>query len=202
MYSYDNYLEHHGIKGQRWGVRRFQNEDGTRTSEGQKRYNQNTSSFGAKIKKAVNKTGEFAKTKIKQKIDERNGKSPASSFSDSELNERLARMRKEAEYTRLQREIKGGNQNQGGGKKGGGGKNKHPYLALAVLTPAAVGLGVATKAITKEKVTKFLEHRATIKMRTLQAAKNAGRSTDVLKRMYDDAMRAFKTAVDVKNSKS
>lgn len=30
-------LEHHGIKGQKWGVRRFQNPDGTRTSEGRKR---------------------------------------------------------------------------------------------------------------------------------------------------------------------
>lgn len=30
---------HHGIKGQRWGVRRFQNEDGTLTAAGRKRYN-------------------------------------------------------------------------------------------------------------------------------------------------------------------
>lgn len=28
---------HHGIKGQKWGVRRFQNEDGTRTEEGKRR---------------------------------------------------------------------------------------------------------------------------------------------------------------------
>lgn len=27
-------LAHHGIKGQRWGVRRFQNKDGTLTTEG------------------------------------------------------------------------------------------------------------------------------------------------------------------------
>lgn len=33
-------LSHYGIKGQRWGVRRYQNEDGTLTPEGQKRYNQ------------------------------------------------------------------------------------------------------------------------------------------------------------------
>lgn len=30
-------LYHHGIKGQRWGIRRFQNEDGTYTAEGKMR---------------------------------------------------------------------------------------------------------------------------------------------------------------------
>lgn len=32
-----NYLMHHGIKGQKWGVRRFQNEDGTWTDAGKRR---------------------------------------------------------------------------------------------------------------------------------------------------------------------
>lgn len=31
-------LYHHGIKGQRWGVRRFQNKDGSYTAAGKKRY--------------------------------------------------------------------------------------------------------------------------------------------------------------------
>ena len=31
-------LEHHGIKGQKWGVRRFQNADGSLTNAGKKRY--------------------------------------------------------------------------------------------------------------------------------------------------------------------
>ena len=34
----DEYLIHHGIKGQRWGVRRFQNADGSLTDAGKKRY--------------------------------------------------------------------------------------------------------------------------------------------------------------------
>ena len=31
-------LTHHGIKGQKWGIRRFQNEDGSLTNAGRQRY--------------------------------------------------------------------------------------------------------------------------------------------------------------------
>ena len=36
-----DYIAHHGIKGQKWGVRRFQNKDGTHTAAGRKRYGPN-----------------------------------------------------------------------------------------------------------------------------------------------------------------
>lgn len=36
-----NTLYHHGIKGQKWGVRRFQNKNGILTSTGKKRYDGN-----------------------------------------------------------------------------------------------------------------------------------------------------------------
>ena len=58
-----DYLAHHGIKGQKWGVRRFQNPDGTLTAAGKSRYGEsptgNTSSNG--------KTGMSDSTKKKLK---------------------------------------------------------------------------------------------------------------------------------------
>lgn len=41
----ETYLAHHGIKGQKWGIRRFQNEDGSLTEKGQKRYASTESSL-------------------------------------------------------------------------------------------------------------------------------------------------------------
>ena len=43
MNDCEEYLMHHGIKGQRWGIRRYQNLDGTLTSEGKQRYSVPTS---------------------------------------------------------------------------------------------------------------------------------------------------------------
>lgn len=56
-------LYHWGIKGQRWGFRRFQNEDGSLTPEGELRYNQ------GKQKAARGKAAEMYKTrKYKAKL--------------------------------------------------------------------------------------------------------------------------------------
>lgn len=46
----NNVLIHHGVKGQRWGVRRYQNADGTRTSAGKRRTSE-SSSFDDKFRK-------------------------------------------------------------------------------------------------------------------------------------------------------
>lgn len=42
-----NQIYHHGIKGQKWGVRRFQNEDGTYTAAGKRRYSSDEESDDA-----------------------------------------------------------------------------------------------------------------------------------------------------------
>lgn len=58
-----NYLEHHGILGMKWGVRRFQNKDGTLTPAGKKRYyktdeygvSEKDISIGKKYRSLINK---------------------------------------------------------------------------------------------------------------------------------------------------
>ena len=38
LYKVNNKLYHHGILGQKWGVRNYQNTDGSLTPEGRERY--------------------------------------------------------------------------------------------------------------------------------------------------------------------
>lgn len=46
QYEHNEYLAHHGVKGQRWGVRRYTNRDGSLNSTGKRRYS-STSLQGA-----------------------------------------------------------------------------------------------------------------------------------------------------------
>ena len=38
-------LMHHGVKGMKWGVRRYQNKDGSLTSKGKKHYTDDTDTY-------------------------------------------------------------------------------------------------------------------------------------------------------------
>lgn len=59
-------LYHHGIKGQKWGVRRFQNKDGSLTPAGEKRYGDNNS-INQTPKQATKKSNSIDGAKVYSK---------------------------------------------------------------------------------------------------------------------------------------
>lgn len=134
MEFYDGYydpdeLYHWGIKGMKWGVRRFQNKDGSLTDKGGKRYNgsdyQPRKSLGQKIsdhkKEAKRKANlkkarearaakkeaeEKAKAEAEQRRKDLNaGKIKAKDMTNEELKERTERLKAEKAYKQLQQET-------------------------------------------------------------------------------------------------
>ena len=61
---YETTLQHWGIKGQKWGVRRYQNKDGSLTSAGKKRYSGNSDS-NSNSKSTSERKGMSSSTKKK-----------------------------------------------------------------------------------------------------------------------------------------
>lgn len=97
MTVYNDELYHWGIKGMKWGVRRYQNPDGTLTSAGRKRYSGDDYKNG--VKKAVNATKQHS-TKARSNNPKK--------MTDEELNQRIARMQKEKQYMDLKKSTSPG----------------------------------------------------------------------------------------------
>ena len=80
-------LYHHGILGMNWGVRRFQNKDGSLTSDGKRHLEQNS-----KAKQGNNKKKKGHTTNKGKSINE---------LSDDELRKRINRLELEKRYEAL-----------------------------------------------------------------------------------------------------
>lgn len=70
---HDDYVIHHGVIGMKWGIRRYQNKDGSYTAQGRARYLKDVSARGVNVKKAAAKwDAEVAKqSRPKKKSDHR-----------------------------------------------------------------------------------------------------------------------------------
>jgi len=93
-------LYHHGIKGQKWGVRRYQNANGTLTSAGRKRYSGKPSKQMQRAqKKAARSNGEDEQITTKKKTSRKErGK-----MSEEELANRIKRLEKETKLKDLEK---------------------------------------------------------------------------------------------------
>ena len=80
LISDQSYLAHHGILGQKWGVRRFQNPDGSLTSEGLKRYSK-------KFNKESKRAGYRKEKDLKEKTLPKGLTIYRTTTSDEKLNE-------------------------------------------------------------------------------------------------------------------
>ena len=64
-----NYLMHHGVLGMKWGVRRYQNADGSLTAAGRKRYNKQEAKENYKKAKAdIKKEQRIVNNRYKKRL--------------------------------------------------------------------------------------------------------------------------------------
>lgn len=84
-----DYLMHHGILGQKWGVRRYQNSDGSLTDEGRKRYLKEGSEERSKVDKAAANHA-YAEYKLDEAVERYMSGQQSQRFKELRVDKRLS----------------------------------------------------------------------------------------------------------------
>lgn len=92
MGSFDEYLEHYGVLGMKWGVRRYQNYDGSLTPAGRKHYDVNVESKRQELKNRKKEKQEAYKEYNKATLGGMlYDKKAANNYVKSEIREKYAK---------------------------------------------------------------------------------------------------------------
>lgn len=89
MYTW-NELYHHGIKGQKWYIRRFQNEDGTLTEAGKARYKNYDKEIDDLYKNK--KLSEDERYELSRQIEEKRTQKHKQSLGETRYNDLVSKM--------------------------------------------------------------------------------------------------------------
>lgn len=97
-------LYHWGIKGMKWGIRRYQNADGTLTDQGKKRYLNPDGTLNKKGKKKFGDSVSLPK-KERPKTSEDYLNEQLNGLTDQELMQKVIRLRNEDSYRELSKKL-------------------------------------------------------------------------------------------------
>ena len=145
-YNYSDELYHHGVLGMKWGVRRYQNKDGSLTPAGKRK----AAKLKTKYTELTGKQLRSSPSKTKSQNGKASSEVPKKSIkdlSDDELRSRINRLRAEKDYIELSKQISAMNP-----KQISAGKKFVNHVGNKIIVPALTDAGkrVFTDFITKQ----------------------------------------------------